>query len=414
MSSAYKTYALWAAGAAFLIVLPLVSGTGLISLYSQIGIAIIFALAYNMLLGQSGLLSFGHAVYFGMGGFFTIQVMSWVQNDLFWLPTPLVPLAGGLFGLLTGMVLGFFSTRRHGTAFAMITLAIAELMVAGALMLNSLSGGEEGISAWRAGWWFLNFGSQLQVYYLVLFWTVLCALLMYGFTLTPFGRITLAVRDNGERAQFIGYNTYLVRFIVFCVSSTFCGVAGGLLAIKIELINYETMGLIDSAVVLINTFMGGAGYFSGPIIGAVLLTTLQLNLSNFTEAWLFYQGILFILMVMYAPTGFAGILYAHAPLLRHRLLLRLLPAYALALGPALVMTLALIFLVEFVFHWSEAFYAAVPVEALGLEWNPHSAWPWLLMAVAFGASGYGLRRTIPIVQERWSEINAAIKERAQP
>lgn len=412
--SAYRSYAYWAAGALFLVVLPLVSGVGLISLFSQIGIAIIFALAYNMLLGQSGLLSFGHAVYFGMGGFFTIQVMKWVNDGLFWLPTPFVPVVGGLFGLLTGMVLGFFSTRRHGTAFAMITLAIAELMVAAALMLNSLSGGEEGISAWRGGWWFLTFGSQLEVYYLVLFWTVLCALLMYGFTLTPFGRITLAVRDNGERAQFIGYNTYLVRYIVFCVSSTFSGIAGGLLAIKIELINYETMGLIDSATVLINTFMGGAGYFSGPIIGAALLTALQLNLSNFTGAWLFYQGILFILMVVFAPTGFAGILYAHTPVVQHKLLSRLLPAYGLVLGPAVILTAALIFLVEFIFQWSEAFYDAVPVAVLGMEWHPDSAWPWLVMGVGFAAGGYGLRRTIPAVQERWGEVNAVLKERGQP
>lgn len=411
--AAYRTYLFWAAGAVVLIVLPLVSGVGLISLYSQIGIAIIFALAYNMLLGQSGLLSFGHAVYFGMGGFLTIQSMKWINDTWFWLPTPLVPLVGAVAGLLTGMVLGFFSTRRHGTAFAMITLAIAELMSAGALMLNSLSGGEEGISAWRGAWWIFDFGSQLQVYYLVLFWTVLCAVLMYGFTLTPFGRITLAVRDNGERAQFIGYNTYLVRYIVFCVSSAFSGVAGGLLALKIELINYETMGLIDSAAVLINTFIGGVGYFSGPIIGASLLTALQLNLSNFTQAWLFYQGILFILMVMYAPTGFAGILYAHTPVVRERLMGRLLPAYGLLLGPALVLTLALVFLVEFIFEWSEAFYNAVPVMAMGVEWQPFTLWPWLLMAAGFAAGGYGLHRTIPLVQARWGEVNAVLKERGQ-
>ena len=413
MRKILSKYLLWLMGAALLIFLPQIAGASSVPLFNQIGIAIIFALAYNLLLGQSGLLSFGHAVYFGLGGFVTVQVMLWVNDKAFWLPTPLMPVVGALTGMISGWVLGYFSTRRHGTAFAMITLAIVELMSAGALMLNTLSGGEEGISAWRESWLWISFGSDTEVYYLILAWVVLSTVVLYGFTLTPLGRVTLAVRDNGERAQFIGYNTYLVRHIVFIISGTFAGVAGGLLAVNTELINYETMGLLDSAIVLINTFIGGAGFFSGPILGAILLTTMQMSLSNYTEAWLFYQGIIFILMVMFAPTGLAGILYVHAPVVKRGLMHRLLPAYAKGFLPLAVSAATLIFLVEFIFHWEVQFYSADPIVVFGITWEPASVWPWLVLGVGIAVGGGGMRYAIRVVRQQWDEVNALLKDTTQ-
>lgn len=396
-----------AVGLAVLLALPATGSLALVSLLNQIGIAIIFALAYNMLLGQSGLLSFGHAVYYGVGAFWAIQLMYWIGQNYFYVPTPLVPIAGGLGGLVFGFVLGSFCVRSRGTIFALITLAVGELMTALTIMLNNLSGGEEGISAWRQGWLWFSFSSAFQVYYVVLFWVILCAALMYGITRTPFGRLMLAVRDNEERARFMGFNTYRVRLTVFCLSGLFAGVSGGLLAVSNELINYEVMSIVESGNVLFNAFIGGMTYFSGPIIGATLLTALQLNLSNYTDAWLVYEGILFVLVVMFAPGGIAGIIYVHGPVLRARLWRGLVRPYAIAAVPGVLLLGAGIFLIEFIYHWSSASYAAgAAIHLFGVTWNPSSVWPWLLVVVGDALGLFLLLRyAIPAVTAAWGAIN---------
>lgn len=251
------------------------------------------------------------------------------------------------------------------------------------------------------------FGSATEVYYVILAWVLVCGGLMYALTRTPFGRLMLAVRDNEERARFIGFNTYRVRLTVFSLSGLFSGVAGGLLALNNELINYEVLGLMESANVLFNTYMGGMSYFSGPIIGAALLTTLQLNLSNYTEAWLVYQGILFILVVMYAPAGIAGIIYAHGPVLRHRLWRLLLPAYGIAAVTAVLLLGAGVFVIEFIYAWSTQRYAAgAQLELFWLTWSPASPWPWAVIVVGFGAGLYLLRRrALPAVSAAWGRVN---------
>src|SRR6202158_5961789 len=163
------------------------------------------------------------------------------------LPVPvfLIPLAGGFSGLLFGIVFGSVSTRRGGTAFAMISLGLGELVASSALILRSFFGGEEGITTNRTkllrlfDW---NFGPQIQVYYLIAFWCFICVLAMYALTRTPFGRMCNAVRDNFERAEFVGYNPQLVRFFAFCLSGFFAGIAGGLAAINFEIVNSGYVG----------------------------------------------------------------------------------------------------------------------------------------------------------------------------
>src|SRR5438874_8043869 len=180
----------WLAAAAALLVLPHVPGLSSDfgrSLLSQMGIAVVFALSFNVLLGQTGLLSFGHAVYFGLGGFAAIHFMRAINAGLP-IPMPLVPLVGAATGLAFGLLFGAVTTRRAGVVFALISLGIGELVFAASRMLQGLSGGEEGITANRAhgpqvlG---LNFASQLQVSYIVAFWVFVAAALMYAFTRTP-------------------------------------------------------------------------------------------------------------------------------------------------------------------------------------------------------------------------------------
>jgi branched-chain amino acid transport system permease protein len=344
------TYGVWIAAAVVLAVLPHIFSSGLaLSTMSLMGTMIVFALSYNMLLGQTGLLSFGHAVFFGLGGFLAVHMMNVAEGADVPLPLPVFPLIGGVAGLAFGIIFGAVSTRRSGTAFAMISLGIGELVASSALILRHAFGGEEGISTDRTNLihpFGLSFGPQIQVYYLIGAWCLVSAAAMYALTRTPFGRICNAVRDNPERARFIGYDTYTVRFIAFSLAGLFAGVAGGLTAINFEIMNSAQMGAAQSGVVILMTYIGGVGGFAGPIIGAILVTYLQVMLSDATDVWQLYFGLLFIGMVMFVPNGIAGLLVRQQPLLRARRLHRVAPFYLLALVPGLAAVAGLSMVIE--------------------------------------------------------------------
>src|SRR5439155_1364706 len=157
-------------------------------------------------------------------------------------------------GLAFGIIFGAVSTRRGGTVFAMISLGLGELVASSSLILRSFFGGEEGISTNRTKlfrMFDLSFGPQIQVYYLIAAWCLLCMIVMFALTRTPFGRMCNAVRDNPERAQFVGYNPYMVRFIAFSLAGLFAGIAGGLAAINFELVNASVVGAGQSTTVLL-------------------------------------------------------------------------------------------------------------------------------------------------------------------
>lgn len=304
----------WAAALVLALVLPLVFRTGFaLSLLCQMAIMVVFALSYNMLLGQTGLLSFGHAVYFGIGAFGTIHALN-VLAPL-GVPVTLLPLAGGLAGLAAGLVLGYVTTRRAGTAFAMISLGVGEMVAASALMFPAIFGGEGGVSGNRVtgpGWFGITYGSQTEVYYLIAAWTLLSALAMYAITFTPLGRLANAVRDNAERAAFLGCDPAAVRYRMVALAGCFAGVAGGLSALNYEIVTGESLNAYTSGLVLLAVFVGGTGYFHGPVLGAALVTLLQLGLSGITQSWLLYFGLFFLVMVLFAPEGIASLLRGQA------------------------------------------------------------------------------------------------------
>src|SRR5262245_20918630 len=188
-----RSYGMWFAVALFLLVLPRVfSSGGALTSFSLIGISIVFALSYNILLGQTGMLSFGHAVYYGLGGFLVIHAINFISANKLPIPLPVLPLIGGLTGFVLAAVLGWVSTKRSGTAFAMISLGIAELVASSALILRTFFGGEAGVSANRTRVFRLfdwSFGPQLQIYYLIAAWTLIAVIAMYALTRTPFGRM---------------------------------------------------------------------------------------------------------------------------------------------------------------------------------------------------------------------------------
>ncbi|HMT65896.1 MAG TPA: branched-chain amino acid ABC transporter permease, partial [Ottowia sp.] len=190
----------WSGFALLLVVAPLLLSSGLsITILSQIGIAIVVCLSYNMLLGQGGMLSFGHAVYSGLGSYLAIHALNAAAAGALPIPVSLVPLVGGLAGLLFAVLLGYVTTKKSGTTFAMITLGVGELVFAMSLMVPEFFGGEAGVAGNRVvGEPFLgiSFGPPIQVYYLIALYTFLSVAGMYAFTRTPLGRMLNAVRDN--------------------------------------------------------------------------------------------------------------------------------------------------------------------------------------------------------------------------
>jgi len=408
-TAAWRATLPWALAAAAALVLPHVvpGGFGL-SLLCRMGIAIVFALSFNMLLGQGGMLDFGHAVFLGLGGFLAMHAMK-LGDAGWWIPAPALPLVGAIGGLVAAILAGWVSTRRAGTAFAMITLGIAELAVAVVLLLPGAFGGEEGLSADRSSGPPLlgfDFGTQLQAYHVIAAWAWAAALLMWLFTRTPLGRLANAVRDNPERVGFLGYDPARIRLLVFSLSGLFAGIAGGLAALNDEIVTSGNMSPEASSAVLVMTFIGGVGTFWGPVIGAVLITFLSVALSTVTDAWQLYSGLLFVAMVVWAPGGLSGIILAHAPILRAGLGGRLAPSYAATL-PGLALTLAgTLSLAELAFRLQAVRNGATPRPVLGLALDPQTALPWLVAVALLLAGAWLLRRTGPAAKAAWQESSA--------
>jgi branched-chain amino acid transport system permease protein len=418
MIAAARFLAPWLLTALLFAIAPKIFSSGLsLTMMSVMGIMIIFALSYNMLLGQTGLLSFGHAIYFGLGGFVAIHTMNAVIHAKIGVPAPVIPLVGGLGGLAFGLLFGLVSIRRAGIVFSMISLGLGELVSSSSFILRSFFGGEEGIATNRTKMEpFLGykFGPQVEVYYLVAAWCFVCIAAIYALTRTPFGRMCNAVRENPDRAQFVGYSPRMLRFIAFCFSAFFAGVAGGLAAINFEIMNAQQLGAQQSGLVLLMTYVGGVGYFFGPIVGAVIMTFLQITLSDVTDAWQIYFGLLFMGVVLYSPGGVAGWLKLHEEALRKGEAWRLAPSYTL-IAPTIVAGLAgAIMIIEL----ADRFFGRAPGEGgamrlLGFDVDAASVTPWAVALVLVSA-GIGFGRLLwPRVDEAWGAVGVRLRKKAE-
>jgi branched-chain amino acid transport system permease protein len=416
-SSAGRVF-VWGGFALLMLLAPMaVSGSLALSILSQIGIAIVACLSYNILLGQGGMLSFGHAVYTGLASFVAIHVLNQAGEGLP-VPVSLIPLVGGLAGAAFAIVLGFVTTRKAGTPFAMITLGIAELVFAMALMVPEFFGGEGGVSGNRtAGKPFMGitFGPPIQVYYLLAIYAFLCTAAMFAFTRTPLGRMLNAVRDNPERVEFVGYSTQRVRYLAFIIAGFFAGVSGGMYALHFEIATAEVVGAARSGAYLLFTFLGGATFFFGPIIGAVLMVLAGVLLSELTKAWLLYLGLVFLLMVMYAPGGVASLIMMNVRVAAFGRLRELLPTYAGLAAALAVVLLGAGAVVEMIYHLQLNDTAGPELGYLGLQLSVGSALHWLA-ALAVLAAGVGLLEALrrPFAR-RWAaiqqDIEAAVRRR---
>ncbi len=404
----------WTFTVLLMAVLPLVFSNGFaITLLSQMGIAIIFALSYNMLLGQSGMLSFGHAVYSGLGAYIAVHTLNLAGKGQLWMPVSLLPLVGGLAGAFFGVLFGYVTTKRAGTTFAMITLGIGELVFNCSLMFPDFFGGEGGITTNRVvgtpvlG---INFGPAIQVYYLIALWTLASMALMYAWSHTPLGRIANAVRDNPERAEFVGYDTQKVRWLTLIISAFFAGVAGALACITFEIVTAENVSAARSGTVLLAAFIGGAGFFFGPIIGACLVVYFFAALSDHTKAWLLYLGLFFLATVMFAPGGVASLIMMQLPVIARKRFGELLPHYARTGAAGLLLLAALVLTVEMTYKVSVDSANGTVMKLFGAEFDAAGAAPWAL-AIGLWIVGGGLFQAArKRLAQAWGQIQADIAE----
>ena len=413
----FGRWVVWGLTAALFLLLPAYFNKGFaLTLLSQMGITIIFALSYNMLLGQSGMLSFGHAVYSGLGAFFAIHAMRWIGvGTLVW-PTSLLPLIGGAAGALFGVIFGYLTTRRAGTPFAMITLGIGEMVFAASLMFPGFFGGEGGITANRAagpsflGISAITFGPQVQVYYLIAVWCFGCMIAMYALTHTPLGRIANAVRDNPERAEFIGYNTQRVRWLMLILSSFFAGVAGALTAINFEIVSAENVSAVRSGGVLLAAFIGGTAFFFGPILGAVVFVFFAVALSEYTKAWQLYLGVFFVLLVMYAPGGLSSLILMNLRVLKFKKFSRLLDPYVGLLLAALALAFGTILIIELMYHVTLNVGQGPEVRVFGFLFDTTRAPGWVFAVSTLAAAAVAFEFYRRRFKQQWDEAQVEIED----
>ncbi len=388
-----------------LVILPLFLSPNLLNAAIKMMIAALFALAFALAMGQAGMLSFGHSAYYGLGAFAALHLMRAIEHKLFGFPTPMIPLAGALVGFLFGLVFGWFATQRTGVYFSMVTLALAELLFTLAPTWNALFGGESGIATIRGPSWGISFGSDAEVYYLTLGWFVVSAWCMWAFTKTPVGRLALALRDNEQRVRFLGFNTHVARTLIFAISCLFAGVAGALLAIANEAANYTIFSAQASANVVLQTFIGGAGTFFGPALGAMIMTFFARITSDLTRSWLLYQGLIFVLVMLFAPQGLGGLVDLHARKIKANGWKHLAAPYLLCLFVGLLLIAGLVFVVESIHVVLTDAYLAkrtaakgewVPYQLFGHSFEPFSPVTWAIpiMLLAIGGTLLPMARRI--------------------
>ncbi|WP_113910544.1 branched-chain amino acid ABC transporter permease [Roseovarius dicentrarchi] len=395
------TLAILTIGVALLLALPWLVSDSMLNAAVQMLIAALFAMAFGLLCGRAGMLSFGHAAYFGVGAFAAVHAMNAFNGEGL-LPTPLLPLVGAGTGMISGLIAGYFSTKRTGVYFAMITLALAELLHALAPHLKAVFGGEAGISSFRMPAWGFTFGSLSEVYYLTLIWTLGCILLLYLFSKTPLGRLALGLRENAHRMRFLGYNTHALGTLIFAVSAMFAGIAGALQSLNLEAANYVVLESHISTAVVLNSFIGGVRVFFGPAIGGALMTFFGYITSDLTRVWLLYQGIIFVLVMMFMPRGIVGEVierFRHSSL---RGLAQTAGTMALRVASLAIAAFGGVFMIEFIQRFLSSDYRATAgngnwpdIALFSYVWSPVSVLPW-----AFGIGLFAIGIALTMIVNR--------------
>ncbi len=278
---------------------------------TDVTILALFAVSLNLLLGYTGLVSFGHAAYFGIGAYTTGILMKKVG-----VPFVLAFPAAGVLAALFALVFGFFCVRLTKIYFAMLTLAFAQIVWAICFKWNDVTGGEQGmpeIPYPDLGWMErLPLAGQLRTsdhfYLLTVVLVAACFWILRRIVGSPFGRILTTIRENPERAEFIGVNVRRWELIAFVIAGAFAGLAGGLFGIFNRGVFPDFAYWPKSSEVLIMTILGGIGYFYGPAVGALVLLVLNQQITSYTEYWPFILGTILIVLLFAFPGGIVGAL----------------------------------------------------------------------------------------------------------
>ncbi len=371
-----------------LLSVPVWARLGLKNILTKVLIASLFAMSFNFIWGQGGLLSFGQAAYFAAGSFAAIYAMGAAGAGPM-LPLPLIPLVGFAVGMAAGLVAGWFATKRSGIYFSMISFAIAELINVVAYQWDGVFGGEAGLRARRHDWLFLKFQSAGSVYLLTLGWIAISLGVMWWIQRGPLGLVIRGLREREERIAYIGYNAHAVKVAAFAVAAGFSGVAGALLAISDEAASVSLFSSQQSTAVILNTIIGGTTSFFGPVLGSAATVLFSYYIGGFTPYWALYLGLAFVAIVLFMPQGLGGLL-ASAQTASPRALLA--PSRLIGAAAAGCFTLATVIAVETIGTISRPEYGVLrrrvggwpPVEIFGLHWSPAS--PLTLAAIV---GGYG-------------------------
>ena len=331
----------------FLILMPiLVSRDWHLMIISQVGITIIFAISFNQLLGQTGLLNLGHSIFMGAGSYFSGLILLQINNGTLYIPLPILPLFGGVAGFILAGIIGFFSVQRAGMIFAMLTLALLEFVNSFSISFPSVLGGMTVDRTLNTDFFNFNYSSKKSVCRIVMTWLFISLYVSYYFLQTPLGKMCNAVRENPSRTEYIGYSIYMVRYLSFCFSGFIAGIAGTLFVINYELVSPEVFSLRESFNILAATFIGGTGYFLGPIIGASIFSLSGIVLTRSTEIWSLYQGILLMIFVLYFPRGLAGFFIDQRDIIKSRRKLDTIYHYFKIIIPALITIVSISWLIE--------------------------------------------------------------------
>jgi branched-chain amino acid transport system permease protein len=302
MSTYLKKYSLGLIVFALLIFLPLFSSEYVKVVAMQIFIFGVFAISYDLLLGYTGIASFGHAMFFGTGAYMTAMLML-KAGFSFWATLPFVMVSCGLIGLLVGLL-----TLRFATIyFTIITLALGQLFFF--LITNALTyrytGGDDGLHGIP-----MILPGKNQMYYLVLGFLLAMFFIANRIVGSPFGTALVAIRENESRAKMIGYNVLAYRLVVLVISGVMAGLAGSMNAAVLRSVFAGFMGAGTTIEVLLMTIIGGMGSLIGPVIGAALVTVFQQYVSSYFESWLMLFGVMFVLVVLLLPRGLMNIIYS--------------------------------------------------------------------------------------------------------
>lgn len=268
----------------------------------------IFAVGYNLLFGYTGLLSFGHAAFFGTGAYVT-----GIAIGRFGVPWFGALVLGVAAGSLLALVIGALSIRTRGIYFSMVTLALSQLVYYGALQASGWTGGENGLRGFTVARISLlgvpvDFLDPVQKYYVLMLFAALALWLVSRVLNSPFGAVIEAIRENETRARACGYDVERTRLLAFVLSGLICALAGTLSALHLAIVPLDTLHYQTGGMVVMMTLLGGAGTFFGPFVGALAFLLMEDVFSSWTSHWQLIVGSIFIVFVLFLRKGIWGTL----------------------------------------------------------------------------------------------------------